>query len=92
MMGCGILIGIKKDNHIDETKLDKREAHQFIELLEVEKTRHMHEKQSADLNSYLYHNCELIKVFFLCQSINHQRDMILIDRCIKYLKKKFGIK
>lgn len=87
------MLVLKNDqsNHIDETKVDKRESILFIKLLQTEKKRHINEWSGAKTLSWLYNDYKLHHLFFKCQQINHERDIIMIERTIDYLKKKFGL-
>ena len=88
------MIVLKKDNLIDETKLDRGESIVFIMLLQKEIRRHQREyNYSIDVSWFLNPDIDRLKIcFWRCQQENHTTDIILIQNCIDYLVKKWRLK
>ena len=88
------MITIKKDNHIDETKLDRNESILFIDMLQYELKRHDCEiLRAKEKTFYWCSNYNPIHAtFWDCQKENHKADSEKIQKCIKYLKEKWGLK
>lgn len=84
------MIELKDNNHIDETKLDKRESLLFLHLLDDEKTRHKTEVNTAKWFSFLYKD-KLIKIFWDLQVENHKKDIEMIEKTMMYLFEKWSI-
>ena len=84
------MIELKDNNHIDETKLDKRESLLFIQLLDDEKTRHLLEVKSAKFLMWL-HRDKLISKFWELQMLNHESDIEMIEKTMMYLFEKWRI-
>lgn len=83
------MIALKKNNHIDETKLDRNESILFIGMLRQELTRH--ECESYRAKELMYFDVGHINaVFWQCQMENHKQDMLKIKKCIDYLVDKWG--
>lgn len=88
------MITLKKDNLIDETKLDREESIVFVMLLQKEIRRHQREYNYAiDVSWFLNPVIDDLKIcFWKCQLQNHTTDMIMIQICIDYLVKKWSLK
>jgi len=87
------MIILKKNNHIDETKLDRSESMLFIEMLRHELKRHQYEIFRAKETAYYkfpYSN-PLVAKFWECQTQNHKQDVDMIQKCIDYLVEKWGL-
>ena len=84
------MIALKKNNHIDETKLDRNESIIFIQLLKVELLRH--KCQVSLCHEKMYYDVGYINsIFWKCQKENHTEDIGMIQKCIYYLTKKWGL-
>lgn len=88
------MIILKKNNDIDETKLDRNESILFVNMLRCELERHLNEKMIAKERACYPFSCNiaLVKTFWNCQKENHKIDVEKIEKCIDYLTKKWGIK
>lgn len=87
------MILLKKGNFIDETKLDKKESILFVYMLKQELIRHNCEMLRAKERIYYQFasNDILVETFWKCQNENHKIDCIKIEKCISYLKLKWGL-
>ena len=86
------MITLKKNNHIDETKLNRNESILFVYMLKQELIRHNCEMLRAKERIYYQFACNdiLIETFWKCQKENHKVDCEKIQICIKYLVEKWG--
>lgn len=84
------MISLKEYNHIDENKLDKRQALLFLNLLDDEKSRHYREKKQAEFFAWLYSE-EIIKLFWKLQAENHEKDIKMIEDCMLKLSLKWNL-
>ena len=91
-MVCGEIkmIILKKNNHIDETKLDRNESIVFIQLLKIEMIRHKCQIYSCQEKMY-YDIGYINSIFWNCQKENHKVDCIKIEKCINYLNIKWSL-
>jgi len=87
------MIILKKNNHIDETKLDRNESVLFIDMLRHELQRHKYEIYRAKEHAYYLfpYNNPLVSKFWECQTQNHKQDMDMIQKCIEYLVDKWSL-
>lgn len=84
------MITLKRNNHIDETKLDRTQSIIFLHLLKVELLRH--QNQVHICHEKMYYDVGYINnVFWKCQKMNHMLDCEKIRLCIDYLVKKWGL-
>jgi predicted sugar kinase len=86
------IIRKKENNHIDETKLNKKETQVFISMLMKEKVRHINETKIAEFKEWLYETQKLKSTFWKLQKENHIIDSMKIQKCIDYLVNKFDEK
>ena len=84
------MIILKKNNHIDETKLNKNESIIFIQLLKVELLRHKCQVFQTQEKMYYDVGC-INSIFWKCQQQNHKIDCEKIEKCISYLNVKWGL-
>jgi len=84
------MIILKKNNHIDETKLNRNETIVFIALLKHELNRHRYEVYRAKEQMY-YDVGYINSIFWKCQMENHLQDLNKIQICINYLVQKWGL-
>lgn len=84
------MIELKENNMIDESKLDKREVLLFLNLLDDEKSRHIREQKQAVYFEWL-NNEPVIKTFWKCQAENHEKDIVMIDKCMLQLVLKWNL-
>ena len=87
------MIILKKNNHIDERKLDRNESIIFIDMLRHELQRHQYEiYRSKEHAYYLFpYNNPLVSKFWECQTENHREDIVMIEYCINYLVDKWSL-
>ena len=86
------MITLKKNNHIDETKLNRNESILFVKMLRHELKRHQYEIYRAKEYVYYKYSCDpLASAFWECQKENHQQDIDMIQKCINYLVDKWRI-
>lgn len=87
------MIILKKNNHIDESKLDRNESILFIDMLRHELKRHQYEIYRAKEHAFYkfpYSN-PLVSKFWECQTQNHKQDIDMIQKCINYLIEKWSL-
>lgn len=84
------MIILKKNNHIDETKLDRYESIRFIVMLKTEMVRHELERHKC-VERKFYDIGYINSVFWKCQEENHTVDIEMIQKCIDHLIVKWGL-
>lgn len=83
-------IEMKRENMIDETKLDKTEAGYFINFLEEETERHIRAIDYCSYKMRLLNSIPVLVVAFQSSIVRHHEDITMIKVTIDYLIKKFG--
>jgi len=83
--------GHNGSRHLDEKKLDKKEAGYFIEFLEEEIQRHKMAIRQADYLMRFFNSIPVLKLSYESSILGHMDDIKATNYTIEYLKNRWGI-